>query len=80
MKNIDTMTKKELASQITRAKMKDANKNLMDNHNKAELQTMLKKQIKGNTAKPKPATKKQTTKRKTVRKKTTVRRTVKRRK
>lgn len=31
MKNIDQMTKKELASQITRAKMKDANQNLMDN-------------------------------------------------
>ena len=76
MKNIDQMTKKELASQITRAKMKDANKNLIDNHNKAELQTMLKKQLKGNTVKPKTKTvapKKKTT----PKRKTTVRRTTK---
>lgn len=80
MKNIDTMTKKELASQITRAKMKDANKNLMDNHNKAELQTMLKKQLKGNTGKPKTVAPKKNTIKTTPKRKATTRKTVKKRK
>lgn len=81
MKNIDQMTKKELASQITRAKMKDANKNLMDNHNKAELQALYKKTVKP-AAKPKTtkavSPKRKTTKTKPINK--TTRKTVKKRK
>ena len=78
MKNIDKMTKKELASQITRAKMKDANQSLMDKHNKAQLQTMLKKELKKGTTVAKPKAKKAPAKKKTVRKPAT-KRTLKKR-